>query len=71
MNKLLIGKSLLGSFDALIFQHYKFLTDDAARLMRLLAAVGVIDEVAENTYMPNKVTHFNNQPGFIGAEKHQ
>ncbi|KAL9636173.1 MAG: hypothetical protein Q9164_002993, partial [Protoblastenia rupestris] len=40
------------------------------RLMRLLAAVEVIDEVAENTYKPNAVTHFMNQPGFIGAEKH-
>ncbi|KAL2056632.1 hypothetical protein ABVK25_003026 [Lepraria finkii] len=40
------------------------------RLMRLLAAVGVIDEIAENTYKPNAVTHFMNQPGFIGAEKH-
>ena len=39
--------------------------------MRLLAAVGVIDEVAENTYQPNAITHFINQPGFIGAEKHQ
>ena len=39
--------------------------------MRLLAAVGVIDEVAENTYKPNAVTLFMNQPGFIGAEKHQ
>lgn len=41
------------------------------RLLRLLAAVGVIDEVAENTYRPNAVTHFMNQPGFIGGEKHQ
>jgi len=39
--------------------------------MRLLANVGVIDGVAENTYRPNEVTHHINQPGFTGAEKHQ
>jgi hypothetical protein len=39
--------------------------------MRLLAAVEIVDEVAENTYKPNAVTHFINQPGFIGAQKHQ
>ncbi|MCJ1336119.1 hypothetical protein MMC09_001395 [Bachmanniomyces sp. S44760] len=41
-----------------------------ARLMRLLCAVGVADEVAENTYRANGVTNFMNQPGMIGAEKH-
>lgn len=38
--------------------------------MRLLTAVGVVDEVAENTYEPNDVTNFIVQPGMIGAQKH-
>ncbi len=39
--------------------------------MRLLTAVGIVDEVAENTYKPNAITQFMNKPGLIGAEKHQ
>ncbi|KAL8707413.1 MAG: hypothetical protein Q9220_007558 [cf. Caloplaca sp. 1 TL-2023] len=41
-----------------------------ARVMRVLTAIGLCDEVGIQTYAPNARTHFKILPGSIGAEKH-
>jgi len=39
--------------------------------MRVLAPIGLCDEVGPQTYAANANTRFRDLPGSIGAEKHQ
>lgn len=39
--------------------------------MRVLTAIGLCDEVGNETYAANEKTHFKILPGSIAAEKHQ
>lgn len=41
------------------------------RVMRVLTAIGFVQEVDEETYAANDVTRFKATDGAIGAEKHQ
>ena len=45
------------------------LTNRVARLIRPLAVSGMVEEVAENTYKPNAVTHLQVTPGGIGGTR--
>ena len=39
-------------------------------MLRLLASVGFLDEVAERTFAANDVTDFANTPGMTGGLRH-
>lgn len=41
------------------------------RIMRIITAIGLCDEVGPQTYSANEKTRFKILPGAIGAEKHQ
>lgn len=41
------------------------------RVMRVLTAIGLCDEVVTQAYAANEKTHFKTTPGAIAAEKHQ
>jgi hypothetical protein len=41
------------------------------RIMRVLTAIGLCDEVGNQLYAANERTRFKILPGSIGAEKHQ
>lgn len=47
------------------------MNDISVRVMRVLTAIGLCDEVGNETYAANEKTHFKILAGSIAAEKHQ